>query len=187
MTFQHLATRLAVIVTGVALLVPTRATGQTFIPDDQVIRVGSIDGLGSAVKTGDRVSVLQTNGVTIFGKVEKVSASGLTLVAEGLRFQLDVATIRQVERWHRQTVRGLWIGALVGAGLGFAIGSGGSDSGENYAGPVAFISAVYGAGVGALIGTFDQSGHEVVYTAPASKSGLVVTPHGAGIRVAFRF
>jgi len=189
MTLRHLATRIGATVLGITLLVPAWATAQTFIPGDQAQKtVGSIDALRSAVKRGDHVSVLQSNGVTIFGKVDSISGSDLTLVSEGLRFQLSVDTIRQVERWHRQAVRGLWIGTLVGAGLGAVLGAAGSSNGgEDYTGAIAFVGAIYGAGIGAVIGAFDRSGHEIVYAAPASKTSVMILPGGAGVRVAFRF
>ena len=188
MTIRHFATLVGTAALGVTLFVSTRATAQTFAPDGQQPgAVKPIDVISKVVKPGDTVTVLQTNGTKIFGKVELVSASGLTLVAEGLRFQVAPDAIGQIDRHHRHPVRGLWIGTLIGAGLGFALGSGGtSDSGENWAGAFAFVGAIYGAGIGAIVGAFNQ-GPSTVYTAPPSKPGIVITPRGAAIHVGFRF
>ena len=99
MTPRHLATLLGTAVLAVTLFVPIRATAQTFASNDQQPGpVKPIDVISKVVKPGDTVSVLQTNGTKIFGKVEHVSASGLTLVAEGLRFQVAPDAIRQIDR-----------------------------------------------------------------------------------------
>lgn len=190
MTRRPLASLVAAAAVGM-LLQPARTVAQSFLTQDDShqTRAVSADALRRAINPGDRVSVLRTDGVAILGNVEQVSASGVTVVAQGLRFQLAPDSIRQIERWHRQTVRGLWVGTLIGAGLGFVIGvtaSGQTGDAEKAGGAFALIGAVYGAGIGAIAGAFNQ-GREVVYTAPPSTFAIVIAPHGARIHVKLRF
>ena len=186
MTLRHFATLVGTAALGLTLFVPIRATAQTFAPNDQQPAPAKpIDVISKVVKPGDTVSVLQTNGTKIFGKVEAVSPSGLTLVVDGLQFQVAPDAIRQIDRHRRHTLGGFLIGTLIGAGAGLALGSG-NTSGEDYSGFFAVVGAIFGGGIGAIVGNHDQSA-STVYTAPPAKPGIVITPRGAAIHLGFRF
>jgi hypothetical protein len=186
MTPRRFAILVGTVVLGVTLFIPNRATAQTFVPaDQQPGSVKPIDMISKVVKPGDTVSVVQTDGTKIFGKVEIVSPAGLTLLAEGLRLQVALDAIGQIDKHHRHPVRGLWIGTLIGAGVGLALGSGNTGS-EDYSGPLAVFGAIFGAGIGTIVGTVDQGG-STVYVAPPTKPGIVITPRGAAIHLGFRF
>ena len=186
MTIRHFASLVGAAAVGVMLFVPTQVTAQTFAPNaQQPGPVKPIDAISAVVKTGDTVSVLQANGAKIFGQVEHLSPSGLTLVSEGLRLQVAPDAVRQIDVYHRHPFRGLLIGTLIGAGAGLALGSGNTSGSEDYSGFFAVVGAIVGAGIGAGVGAHQEA--STVYTAPPSRPGIVITPRSAAIHVGFRF
>jgi len=213
MASHHIVPVAATALLGLALLVPLQVSAQTFEQGaPSRVNVGGVDFtspadrqkaepprsleiLSSVVKPGDTVTVIETNGDQVTGKFVGASASGVTLMAAGLQHQIPADAVRQVEQRHRQTVKGLRLGAAIGAGLGLVTGlmsSADNTSSEYSSGGLALAGIGLGASMGviygALIGTFVQ-GHAVLYAAPSAQpmTTVVLTRHGGGIRLSFRF
>ena len=167
-----------------ALLIPTFAAAQTFAtPPAQ-----TFDGMASFVGPGDRVTVIEKTGTKVTGKIVILSASSMTLVVEGQPREFVADTVRQVDRWHHQALKGLGIGLAVGAGLGLiaAATSDNSSNSEGDAGGAMIGLAIMGGLYGSLIGAFIP-GRTTVFSAPAGLPSVVLTPHGAGAVFSFRF
>lgn len=169
-----------------ALLIPTLADAQTFATPP----AHTFEGMASFLQPGDRVTVIDKTGTKVTGKVVVLSASSVTLVVEGQAREFGADTVRQVDRWHRQTLKGFAIGFAVGAGLGLiaaatddspaSSGSGGSAGGAMIG--FGLMGGLWGSLIGAGI-----QGHTTVFSAPAGLPSVIVTPHGGGAVFSFRF
>jgi hypothetical protein len=167
-----------------ALLIPTLASAQTFAtPPAQ-----TFESMASFLKPGDRVTVIEKTGTKVTGKIVIVSASSVTLAVEGQRRDFAADTVRQVDRLHRQALKGLWIGFAIGAGLGLiasATDDSTSGSGGNAGGAMiglGLTGGLYGSLIGACI-----PGHTTVFSAPAGLPSVVFTPHGGAAVFSVRF
>ena len=182
MTLRRLGPLSAGLVLG--LLIPTLAAAQTFAtPPAQ-----TFDGMASFVEPGDRVTVIEKTGTKVTGKIVILSASSMTLVVDGQPREFVADTVRQVDRWHHQALKGLGIGFAVGAGLGViaaATDDSSSSSGGDGGGAVIGLGIIGGL-YGSLIGAFIP-GRTTVFTAPAGLPSLLFTPHGGGFVFSFRF
>lgn len=129
-------------------------------------------GLGTRLRTGDRVWVeIDTTDVRT-GRVLGVANGMLTLATDGTEESIPVSHIWRVQRKQN----GIALGMLVGAGVGFALGlpiaAIGANEGTGVAGPLLFMT-----GVGAAVGTGLDAllwRKRTVYT--SWQSGLVVRP-----------
>ena len=129
-------------------------------------------GLGTRLRTGDRVWVeIDTTDVRT-GRVLGVANGMLTLATDGTEESIPVSHIWRVQRKQN----GIALGMLVGAGVGFALGlpiaAIGANEGTGVAGPLLFMP-----GVGAAVGTGLDAllwRKRTVYT--SWQSGLVVRP-----------
>lgn len=129
-------------------------------------------GLGTRLRTGDRVWVeIDTTDIRT-GKVLGVANGMLTLATDGTEESIPIGRIWRVQRKQN----GIALGMLVGAGVGFALGlpiaAIGANEGTGVAGPLLFMT-----GVGAAVGTGLDAllwRKRTVYT--SWQSGLVVRP-----------
>ena len=104
--------------------------------------------LGSRVRVGDRVWVeIDTTDVRT-GRVLRVANGMLTLTADGVEEYIPIGRIWRVQRKQN----GIVLGALIGAGVGFALGlpiaAIGANEGTGVASPLLFMT-----GIGAAVGT----------------------------------
>jgi len=148
------------------------------------------DALQTVIRDGDKVTVLDTSGNAMTGRVVSISASGLTLLVEKRQFQLGADTIRQVARWHKQPGKGLRFGAGIGALFGLVLGLAAPTS-EEYSSTFNVLAGTgFGAMMGAIYGTVIGSfvnGTTVVYAVPQGMPIVVPTLHGGEVRFSFRF
>ena len=145
------------------------------------------------VRPGDTVSVTDTTGREVTGKIAELSPSSLALVVSGRRRDLrevDVTTIRQ--RRGDSLQNGALIGMCIGGGLVLAavaaaddadLGGWGVAMTVTYAG----IGAGVGAGVDALIVT-----RQVIYEQPPAQGARlrispILTAERKGALVSIRF
>jgi hypothetical protein len=104
------------------------------------------------VRAGETVTVTDTQGREVHGRIETLSPSVLVISDRSGRHEwtdADVAIIRQ--RQSDSLGNGALIGLAVGAGLGLAGGIATAEAGGDDAGWVAMATLVYG-GLGASIG-----------------------------------
>jgi hypothetical protein len=129
-------------------------------------------GLGSRLRTGDRVWVEIDTTDTRTGRVLSVANGILRLAADGTEESIPISSIRQAQRKQNGIVLGMLIGAGVGFALGLPIAAIGANEGTEVASPLLFM-----AGVGAAVGTGIDAlvwRKRTVYT--SWQSGLVMRP-----------
>jgi hypothetical protein len=133
----------------------------------------SFEELQGRVRTGDRVYVIDTSGMSTRGAIAAVSKVSLTLTLDGTRREFDASTVRQVDRRRRDSVRnGLLIGIGAGALVGFLAGRGADSpscpSSGIECGQGALLGAAGGAVWGAVAGLITDAlihKREVIYLA----------------------
>jgi hypothetical protein len=147
------------------------------------------------VAPGDRVTVVDTTGTEINGRISELDGSTLSIKSgDGERRfrQHDVTLIRQRQR---DSVRnGVIIGAAIGAGLGVIaeLSCGARDHYCGYTGVATVGSAIWGTFAGVTADLLHSSPRDVFRRGsdPVSKS-LTVAPlvarGGAGAQVALRW
>ncbi len=119
-----------------------------------------------ALKSGQKIQIVETNGKKHSGNFESVSDSAIAIreaAGEASVPLQDVRTVKLVtKRRLRNTLIGLGVGGGAGAAIGAAIGpSNGFIIGKGYSALfVGALGAVGGTVVGVLLPT-----HETVYTA----------------------
>jgi hypothetical protein len=154
----------------------------------------SFDQLRLLVRPGDTVSVTDTTGREVTGRIVVLSSSSLALMIDRTRRDLtepDVTTIRQ--RRNDSLANGAAWGLGIGAGLtGALIAASGGVDGE-YGWAVLAIAAygAIGAGVGVGVDAMITS-RQVIYERPARPSAAltispVLTGARKGISVSMRF
>jgi hypothetical protein len=118
----------------------------------------------SALKPGQKIQIVETNGKKHSGTLESVSESTVALRLSTGEASVPIQDVRSVKlvtkRRLRNTLIGLGVGAGAGAAIGAAIGpSNGFIVGKGYSAlAVGVLGAVSGAVVGVLLPT-----HETVY------------------------
>ena len=162
------------------LLLPALAGAQT--------PVRSFDQLDTRLKVGDKVSVTDTQGREVKGKVLAFDAVSITLDKPGATLPADRVSVIQERKGSKL------LGMLVGLGAGVAVASLQRQSAETYEGQetiVPFCIGV-GAGVGALVGAFVPRFSDI-YQAPDGRPGArvrlapVVAPRTKGVALSFSF
>jgi hypothetical protein len=117
-----------------------------------------------ALKAGQKIQIVETNGKKHSGTLESVSESTVALRLSTGEASVPIQDVRSVKlvtkRRLRNTLIGLGVGAGAGAAIGAAIGpSNGWIIGKGYSAlAVGVLGAVSGAVVGVLLPT-----HETVY------------------------
>ena len=171
----------AAAILGLLLLAPTAPVAAQQPPDlPQAL---------ARIEPGETVTILDTDGRRLVGRITQVSSSGLTLVQRGQ------ATPVQLQRVARVTIadsnkNGATIGAAIGAAIGAVGGiavnaSCANEGGDCFTAVLALVGA--GAGAGAGIGWLGDRIHPtVVYAAPgsprafASEAGVQFITDSAG-------
>jgi hypothetical protein len=156
----------------------------------------SFGDLQKKLKPGATVSVTDSEGKKVKGKLVELSPSSFTLLTGGRRLAFEHDRVQQVARIGRETGKGAGLGLLLGAmGGAVMVLTNCNDCGD-YAGAFAFSAAALfggiGAGVGAAVG-HSRTYEEPLYRAPAAAtaSRFTVTPliskRGAGLNLALQF
>jgi hypothetical protein len=163
--------------------------------------VSSFDALAGRIHAGQQISVTDTSGREVHGRLERLSGDEIVLKADGL-VRFAGSDVRRVRARDRDSLKnGTLFGLVAGAGVGTAwcIGAIADDSGDINAGIECTEGFTVMPGLGALIGlAFDAvipGKTRVVYQAspPAAASGasLMVVPlvasRAKGLAVVFAF
>jgi len=146
------------------------------------------------VGTGDRVTVFDTSGARITGRISEMDASTLVITSGSgpHRFtQDDVIVVRQ--RKADPLKNGAVIGAVIGAAMGLLteLSCGGSDEYCGQAGWVTLGSTLWGVGVGVFTDALLKTPTDVFRHEPGTVGSWSVSPvigrGAAGARVALRW
>jgi hypothetical protein len=156
----------------------------------------SLSELRLLVRSGDSVSVVDTAGNTVTGRIADLSRSSLRLLVEGETRDFAQDGIRLItQRRSDSLANGAIIGAAAGAGFGVAglvVACHSGCSWEPYAIPT--IAALYGA-MGAGIGVGVDAlirGRKVIYSSAPTRQTTVrvsptLRPDQKSVRVAIGF
>ena len=114
------------------------------------------------------VAVKTIDQKTVYGVLREANNETLKLLVTKQNYQNEVLLKRaDVERvwtaklkFGRNTIRGAGIGALAGAGSGLGGVLANRDNGDGQAGIAVPVLAIYGAGIGAVIGFFVRKKHK---------------------------
>jgi hypothetical protein len=154
----------------------------------------SLHELRLLVRAGDTVTVQDTGGREVKGRIDALSASRLVLVTSSGRREWEDADLRVIRQRRGDSLgNGALIGLGVGAGLGLAGGLALQEESDE-AGLVATIMLVYG-GLGAAIGVGVDAlvtRQYVIYERPDAARPQVrvtplLTPRAQGLRVTLSF
>lgn len=157
----------------------------------------SLEQLQRLLREGDSVTVTDTSGREITGRIADLSASSLTLLAGTRRHDFADAGIRMIrQRRNDSLVNGTVVGAVAGAAVGLvwmaAITCDGCSWDPSWF-PAAMVGLTTGIGAGVGVGIDALiHGRQVIYSRPAtSASTMRVTPfalHGRkGVLVSIGF
>ncbi len=148
------------------------------------VRVMTLEDLRGELSPGDVISLVQTSGASVTGRVVAFGDSALDIRSEirkdtgkqRLDITVPLATIRSLERPRDSARNGLLIGAGIGGGLvlGMFVYAAAADYNEidEWAHIYLAIGAVY-TGVGALVGWAIDSAHSrphVRFNAPSAET-----------------
>jgi hypothetical protein len=156
---------------------------------------GSFDQLRVLVKSGDTLTITDTSGQRVQGKLTQLSGSGLVLDVSGAVRQFQDSDVNTVEKRGPDSLKnGALTGFAIGGGLGgIAIGAlAASDDGPTAA--VAVVAALLYGGMGAGIGVGIDAlieGRRVIYArsnAPGSRITVapLLSARRRGVIVSFR-
>ena len=150
------------------------------------------DRLALLVNQGDRITVTDSAGRELRGRLLDLSPSTLSLQSDGLRHDLhggDISAVRRRERDSLQNgaVIGFLSGAALAAGL-LARTEAGLD--PSFLLPFASLAGAAGAGIGVCLDSLHE-GSQVIYRAAGSNRRLAVSPllsrDSAGLSVSLGF
>jgi hypothetical protein len=138
----------------------------------------SFDQLGLLIQAGDKMTVTDTWGHDVTGRLARLDATTLSMAIEADTRTFDASQVRRIQK---RTSDSVLNGAVMGAVIGgvatvllTAIGCGNQDcdaSSDSYV-LVGLIGAGAGAGLGALFDAMVQ-GKRTVYDAPTKSSAAV--------------
>ena len=175
----------AAAILGLLLLAPTAPVAAQQPPDlPQAL---------AQVDPGETVTILDTDGRRLVGRIAQVSSSGLTLVQRGQATSVPLQCVARITI-SDSNKNGALIGALIGGAIGLASGLAlnaafANEGGDSLGGMLvlAGAGAASGAGIGWLGDRFHQS---VVYALPgaprefASEMGVkFITDSRGGVTV----
>ena len=137
----------------------------------------SFDRLALQLNQGDSVTVTDSDGRRLRGRIVDLSASTLALQIDGLRRDLNRGDISAVQHRERDSLKN---GAAIGfaSGVAIIVGLVAHHGGFDQAGFVFFYSSLFGA-AGAGIGAGLDALHEetqVIYRTTPSNRRLAVSP-----------
>lgn len=162
-------------------------------------RLSTIEDVRRAVQAGDIISVVQTTGRPITGKLIRFNETELVTQPTGSQQQVTIpfSAVRSLERRRDSTQDGALIGAAIGGGIvlvEFVHGAIVDRNEMDEWGPSVAMAGVVVAGIGALIGwaiDHDHSKPHVRYDAASTASTTIrVVPlfvRGAGMGVSVSF
>lgn len=199
MRSKWLSSRLLILLALIVALEATPALAQT--------RVATLDALRDGVAPGDSVSLVQTNGVSVTGRLLRVCDTDLVVRTvtrqepgqprRRLDMTIPLNTIQSLERPRDSSRNGTLIGAGIGAGFVGVMFVRAVAIDRNEIDEWAPIYLAYGAlftGLGALLGWAVDSGNSkphARYDAPPSETTKVrVVPllsRGRGMALAVSF
>lgn len=157
--------------------------------------VASFDRLALVVNQGDHVTLTDSSGRALRGRILDLSPSTLALSVNGVRQEVLGAEVATIRRPRRDPLKnGAVTGFLSGAGIaaGLLLGSRCADA--RVALYVGSLFGAAGAGIGAGVDALIQGEH-VIYTAPRTAPGAsrgftvapVVSRGGGGLSASFGF
>jgi hypothetical protein len=160
----------------------------------------SLEDLQSLIRVNDTITLERTNGNSIKGRVENISASSLKLKIHGKSEEFRQPEIHLVRIHFNDPIKnGLILGTIIGGVGGAVIGAGVSDAfcdgcGNNAGGGAAafgLFGAGIGAGVGALADYLHQGNKTVFVSQPRAALRFHVAPlvsqKAKGVSLALRF
>jgi len=171
---------------------PVRALGERRSGSESTVDADiatSFEQLEVLVRAGDAVTLTDTTGSQVTGRIDTLTSSTLSLVVDdALRDfdQADVAVIRQTD----SLANGAWRGFALGGGL--AVLSLAGSIGQGWGSPASAVAgagalAALGAGIGVGIDALVRE-HRAIYRRPAvSAATVTISPHRAGATMSFRF
>ena len=178
-----------VMMLGFSVAMPLAAAGQAVATTYGELR--------TLIRPGDTLTVTDTSGLQVSGKVTELSASSLALMVDGRPREwreADVATIteRRADSLVNGTLIGLGVGALTGSVLLWAMGR---DSDVPTSAGMLLLGGAAAGAIGAAIGARAdavQTTQQVVFRRqPASGVSVMIAPlvgpAGAVARVSVRF
>jgi len=131
----------------------------------------------NTLQAGEKIQVLEGNSKKISGLFSSVSASAISLQAEGSQETIQKEDVRSVKvMGHAHRMRNALIGSAVGAGVGAGIGAAQYSScapSQSFClqpvgrGGTAAIGAVVGGAGGAVVGALLPSRRRTIYRASA--------------------
>lgn len=159
----------------------------------QDVVAGSFDQLRMIARLGDTITVTDTSGTEVTGRLADLSPASLELLVGGQRRIVGQQDVRMINgHGHANLATGARIGLAVGAGLGvlggLALSSGCSECG----GIVPAVGLIYGglgAGVGVGVAALITT-RPVIYAAPGATRTRVsvlpiITTHEHGVAMSF--
>jgi hypothetical protein len=157
---------------------------------------GSFEQLQVLVKPGDTISVTDSTGRELTGKITGLSPSSLALLVEGTRRDLPESEVRQIRQRRQDSLGngakwGLGIGAGLGLAAGLLIASEYGEGGGAYIPILALVYGGIGAGVGTGMDALILSDQVIYFKSPRSSARVTVSPlvtsERKGVVVAFGF
>jgi hypothetical protein len=158
--------------------------------------VRSFDQLNTRLRVGDRVSVTDTQGREVTGKISELHDASITLDGDA-QTVLNAEKVRLVERRTKSVGKAALWGLLIGGAAGAAAGAVDSScsTGDCMSGPgVGFLfGAGFGAGIGAAMRAVLPAGRKEVYRAPGASGSArlslapVITPRTKGVALSYSF
>ena len=142
-------------------------------------QTASFDGLALQLNQGDRITVTDSDGQELQGRIVDLSSSTLSLQTDGLRRDLNRGDVSVIQRRERDSLKD---GAAIGfaSGVAFAVSlvvgeGGGSYAADPSAMPWYALFGAAGAGIGAALDSLYQ-GSQVIFSAAPSNRRLAVSP-----------
>ena len=152
----------------------------------------TFDRLALRLNQGDTVTVTDSDGRRLRGRIVDLSASTLALQTDGLRRELNRGDISAIQRRERDS---LGNGAAIGfaSGVAIIVGLFAHHGGLDHAGIVFFYSSLFGAagaGIGAGLDALHEESPVIYRTAPSNRRlavSPVVSPERQGVSVSLGF
>ncbi len=139
------------------------------------------------LKVGDQVTVSLLDGTSVKGKFAELSTDALAVSTASGERRVSAGDISKVQR-HR---RGMWLGAVIGGGVGLACGAAlgalSENEGGSQMGPVVGLTAL-GAGIGLGIDALINF-PRTVYKQPSNRVAMRIdaTPKRAAVGITLAF
>jgi hypothetical protein len=125
----------------------------------------------SGILSGQPLKVRRSNGATVAGTFDSVSADSLHLRVDQQDITIPRSEVSQVQRQSASRHKAMWLGLAIGGGAGAGIGAGVAEGVSNTSGgdfanlkpAVIGVIAAAGALAGLAIGSVLDSRHNTLY------------------------